>query len=125
MNKYKLLFWIWLGIILTVSSIPGISTPKISSLRFDLEIRLDYVFHLLEYLLLVFFFYKWKPDLKLSKILLAVVLFIVIAAVDEFHQMIIPGRVFNPNDLFYNVAGIMFGSVVTVLSIKRKQISRS
>jgi VanZ family protein len=71
-------------------------------------------------MILVFLFYKWKNEYKFFKIFISIGVFVIIAGIDEFHQLIIPGRVFNPNDLFFNILGLIAGTVFTTLFLRAK-----
>lgn len=108
---------VWLLTIIIVSSIPNIPTLKIHTSR--AEIRIDYLFHFIEYgLLALMAFLTFTPDdFKLKsknflKIAIGVMLF---AILDEYHQKLIPGRSFNVMDILSNITGIMAASIFCVL----------
>ena len=105
----KYLFFAWMIIILTVSSIPSLPTIKIETEKST--IRLDYFFHFCEYGLLTFLAYLTYSDnhyrLKPGKYLLLTIGIILLAVADEFHQKLIPGRSFNVKDILSNITGII------------------
>ena len=101
-------------LILIMSSIPQIPVPKIKA--FDSIIRLDYFFHFIEYFILSIFFILWRLDkksiFKLRTFLLYIVIGLSIAFLDEFHQILIPGRAFNIIDFILNGFGFIMGVFV-------------
>jgi len=117
--KYFLVLWI--VTIIAVSSVPSIPDLKIHTRKAD--IRLDYLIHFLEYGSLAFLAYLSFSgrDFRISsrKYLLLTICLMVFAAADETHQMIIPGRSFNPRDLISNMAGIAGGLVFCVVVFRK------
>ena len=119
---YKWLTLIWAIIIVTISSIPNLPNPELKT--FDIfEIRLDYIFHFLVFFMLGISVVMWQtPDsLKLkTKYLLYILLAgTIFGAADEAHQLVIPGRRYNPIDLFYNLLGFWAGVLLTYFCIIR------
>ncbi len=115
-NLYKWLTLIWAIIIVTISSIPNLPNPELKT--FDsFEIRLDYIFHFLVFFILGILVVLWQtPDsLKLKTKYLLYILFAgtIFGAVDEAHQLVIPGRRYNPIDLYYNLLGFWAGVLIT------------
>ena len=111
---FKYAFVTWLIIILFVSSIPNISTPH---LRLGQSVfRLDYLFHITQYFILLFLYVLWRGrnNQKLSVRMFVFTLFLgfALAAIDETHQLIIPGRTFNPMDMASNFVGVFTGSLI-------------
>jgi VanZ family protein len=111
----------WIAAIIVISSIPSIPVLKIHTEKAD--IRLDYLIHFLEYGSLAFLTYLSfsGKDFNMSyfKYLILTVCLILFAAVDEFHQVIIPGRTFNPKDLISNIVGIAGGLVFCILVFRK------
>jgi len=111
----------WIVAIIVISSIPSIPVLKIHTEKAD--IRLDYLIHFLEYGSLAFLTYLSfsGKDFNMSyfKYLILTVCLILFAAVDEFHQVIIPGRTFNPKDLISNIVGIAGGLVFCILVFRK------
>jgi len=105
---FMLIFWFWMIAILVLSSIPNLDVPdkEIADL-----IRTDYLIHFLQYFLLAFFYVLWQQITiqQRKNMLLAILTGIVISSIDEFHQLFIPGRAFNPIDLILNISGFVTG----------------
>lgn len=116
---------VWIIAIITVSSVPSIPTLKIHTQKAD--IRLDYLIHFLEYGSLAFLAYLSfaGKDFRVSalKYLILTVCLIIFAMADEWHQVIIPGRTFNPKDLISNLAGIAGGLVFCVVVFRKFRAS--
>ena len=110
-------FWFWLIILLTLSSLPNIPTQHVEIGKESL--RLDYVFHLCAYGLLTILLHVWKSekykDHKYHQAIMLILL-IILAITDEFHQLLIPGRSFNPVDLYCNIGGILAGTVIFLMA---------
>jgi VanZ family protein len=117
----KYLFVLGILLILTVSSLPSLPTPKIDTGK--IEIRLDYFFHILEYGALAFFAFLayTRKDFSFSlKLYLVITICLVIFSVlDEYHQKLIPGRTFNPNDIISNISGVLAGLVFCVIVFRK------
>lgn len=114
---FKYLFWIWLILIITISSIPDLPSPIL--ITEDTTFRLDYWIHGIEYFFLVTFFLLWKGSKK-ARIgylfaLTTLIGGLLIASVDEYHQLWIPGRTFNPMDMYANYAGLLTGIIFSLL----------
>ena len=120
---FKYLFWIWLILILSVSSIPDLPGPELTTE--DTLFRLDYLIHLIEYFFLVMFFLFWQGSkvYRISKsfVLFTIIGVLLIATLDEFHQMWIPGRTFNPVDMYANYTGIVIGFLFSFIILARLQ----
>jgi len=117
--KYLLLAWI--VAIVTVSSSPSIPSLRIHTEKTD--IRLDYLIHFLEYASLAFLTYLAfaGKDFRIPAVryLLFTSCLIIFAIADESHQILIPGRTFNPKDLLSNLAGIAGGLVFCVVVFRK------
>ena len=117
-SRYLLIIWVLL--IITSSSIPGIPTPKIETAKS--EIRLDYIIHFIEYAGLAFLaVLSFTPSsliLNPKRIIIILAGLIVFALADEFHQLLIPDRTFNPVDIASNIAGLVIGALITYLLIR-------
>ncbi len=126
-RSYQFLFWFWLVIILIVSSIPRLPDPSIELKSFHLTIRTDYILHFLQYAILGGLFVMWQglrnKIFTNRTLFIALVIGIALASLDEYHQHYIPGRRYNPVDMFYNVLGVVSGLVFTALYI-RKMIAK-
>lgn len=117
----KYLFWTWLILILTISSIPDLPGPEFE-IR-DSLFRLDYMIHLIEYFVLVTLLLFWRGgrDYRISTRFVIFTLLggILIASLDEYHQLWIPGRFFNPMDMYANYTGVLTGMLFSLLTINR------
>ncbi|MFH0842092.1 MAG: VanZ family protein [Bacteroidota bacterium] len=117
--KYLLIAWI--AVIIIVSSSPSIPSLKIHTEKTD--IRLDYLIHFLEYASLAFLTYLAfaGKDFRMPALryLILTLCLIIFAIADESHQILIPGRTFNPKDLLSNVAGIAGGLVFCVVVFRK------
>ena len=103
--------------IIIVSSIPSIPTLTIHTAKAD--IRLDYLIHFGEYGVLTFLTFlsftgnEYKISFKMfSLILPSLILF---ALLDEYHQKLIPGRLFNIKDILSNMTGILAALIFTFI----------
>jgi len=103
--------------IIIVSSIPSIPTLTIHTAKAD--IRLDYLIHFGEYGVLTFLTFlsftgnEYKISFKMfSLILPSLILF---ALLDEYHQKLIPGRLFNIKDILSNITGILAALIFTFI----------
>lgn len=121
---FKYAFIAWLVIILTVSSIPNLNTPHLRLGRSVL--RLDYLFHTTQYTILALLFILWKGRngyrFSTGMIFLTLLAGILLAVLDETHQLFIPGRSFNPIDMVSNGMGVILGLGIgiTYLNVKHK-----
>ncbi len=106
---FKVLFWVWGVIILILSSLPNIPTQQVNI--WDEPFRLDYIEHFGVFAILGGFFVVWKMKpigcFSVKEHIRPIIAILVFAALDEIHQIWIPGRAFNPLDLIYNLAGLL------------------
>ncbi len=116
----KFIFFLYFIVIIIMSSIPQIPIPKIKA--FDSIIRLDYFVHFIEYFILSIFFILWRLDnrsvFRFKTFLLYIVIGLSIAFLDEFHQILIPGRAFNIIDIMFDAFGFIMGIFVMYRSNK-------
>ena len=109
--KYWLPVLFWAGFIFTISSFPG---EKIPPLFFGQNI----LFHFFEYTLLALLLnraFKNSGFLSLykSKRLFWVILISLIYAMsDEFHQQFVPGRLCSIGDFVVDGFGVVLGSLI-------------
>jgi VanZ family protein len=117
----RLLFFIWLILILIVSSIPQLPTPSINSSNGS-SFRLDYYIHFLIFFILSILFILWMVNKNHKQKFCHWILFffmgIAFSFLIEIYQYIIPGRRFNMVDCFYNIMGILTGIVLIGLIYK-------
>ena len=112
--KYFLV--IWIALIIVFSSLPRLPEIKIEGHSF--EIRLDYLIHFVEYFTLAFLslltFDRAGHNKRINRVVAIFFLLMLFAAIDETHQLLIPGRSFNPLDMLFNFTGIIGGSIFTL-----------
>jgi VanZ family protein len=112
----------WAVLIATISSIPNLPNPEIPENNF-ITFRLDYLFHFCVFFVLGMAVVLWQipGSLKLTFISVGLILLLGTAfgIVDEVHQLIIPGRRYNPIDLFYNLFGYWTGVLLSYLFFVR------
>ena len=114
LQMVKYLFLAILIIIVVMSVIPysGIHDATIK----DIQFRLDYILHFLAYFTLTCSYFLWKRDkfkLKIFIVILVYFLFsLLLATGTELIQMIIPGRTFNPVDIYANITGTILGFII-------------
>lgn len=90
----------------------------------DFNFRIDYFLHAFAYFTLTIFYFLWKrKKLKIIKYNLIITygfFSFLLAISTEIIQMIIPGRTFNPVDIYANAGGIVFGLVlIPILRTKK------
>ena len=78
---------------------------------------MDYVVHLVVYFILGLLYVNRKRRLVSETTLIKVLyilMWMIFAIVMELVQKFIAGRSFNPNDMYYNIIGIILGLVITM-----------
>lgn len=105
--------------VFTLSSIPQLPTPD---LGFD---NADKAVHFVEYLGLALLVLRAFGNLSASgnigkAYFWAVVIAVVFAALDEYHQSFVPGRQADLYDLLADTAGVAVGTIVYFLAGRRK-----
>ena len=110
--KYWLPVVFYASLIFFVSSIPGQTLPKSLILPNNL-------LHILEYLPFGFLMCRalknTRAGLSCKRIIIFSVLLVVIYAIsDEFHQMFVPGRYACLGDLFCDGIGAIIGAKIAV-----------
>ncbi|MCF8302176.1 MAG: VanZ family protein [Bacteroidales bacterium] len=119
-HTYKVLFWIWLALIVILSSYPDLSPDEEKTKRL-FSIRLDYLAHIIMYLILSMLVILWKSGLERIRFKTGIIytlLLIAFSYVEELHQSIIPGRSYNIVDFIYNSLGVILGYFTALLLIK-------
>ena len=114
---YRNFFWSWLALILMVSSLPNLNTPSVR--MGGLEFRLDHFFHWLQYMTLAFLMVSWQyrknPASSRKVFFYTLIIGILLAVGDEYHQLLIPGRSFTYADMLSNALGVITGVLVAAL----------
>lgn len=98
---YPWLFW--LSLIWIVSSIPSDSLPSYKI------IGIDKLAHFAQYLILGLLVNRWlkRMDLKGRKCIYVYGLLLILAIIDELHQVYIPGRSVSVYDCLANGSGLV------------------
>jgi VanZ family protein len=128
-NKSKVFnyaFWFWFIMVIILSVIPR--TPKSQVSLWGLDFRIDYVEHLVVYFILGLLYVNRKREVVSEKNIikvLYVLIWMIFAIAMELVQKFIAGRSFNPNDMYYNMSGIILGLTLTMAyfyKLKKKMI---
>jgi VanZ family protein len=117
----------WAIIIATISSIPNLPNPEIPESNW-ISFRLDYLFHFFVFFILGIAVVLWQTPgkLKLARWSMAIIILAgsAFGIIDEVHQLIIPGRSYNPLDLIYNLFGYWAGVLLTYHYFIRNLIAK-
>ncbi len=125
LNKSRVVhyaFWFWLIMVVMLSVIPR--TPRSRVIAWGLEFRIDYLEHLVVYFVLgVLYVSNNRKVVSKTYILkvLHIFMWMIFATAMELVQKYIAGRSFNPNDMYYNVAGIVLGLVTAVAYFQKQE----
>lgn len=115
-QNYRIFAIGWAVFIFIISTIPNLPQPDTSSTH-GLSLRYDYLFHFSAYFVLGLLIVIWQIDrnLKFSdrRYLLILLAGVIFGLVDETHQLLIPGRSFNPVDFYLNGIGFVAGFLFT------------
>lgn len=118
----KYFFYIWLFIIMIISSLPQIMIPEIKSTQSN--IRLDYLVHFWEFFILAIFFGLWRLNKRFKQTFHNWISYILIgwglAFLVEIYQYLIPDRSFNIIDYIYNSIGYITGIFLVYIFLKIK-----
>jgi VanZ family protein len=109
--KQWLPFFAWVVLVFVGSSI-----PRLPGNPFGLPQWSDKVAHFLEYLVLAFLFYRGvhggRSRARFPAWFVVLATGLVIASIDEYHQLYIPGRDANIWDWTADMAGIVTGALI-------------
>jgi VanZ family protein len=115
-RNYRYFALAWAIIIFTISTIPNLPQPDIEESS-GISIRFDYLFHFVVYFILGTLVIVWQTDHKArlnpKTYLVTLSLGILFGFADEWHQVLIPGRRFNPIDFYLNAIGYLTGFLFT------------
>jgi len=113
-SNYRYFAIAWALLIIIISTIPNLPQPEFTS-KSGFSLRLDYLFHFLVYFILAYFVTIWQINnhAQLSTLRFLIIIFsgILFGFLDEWHQILIPGRKYNPLDFLSNAAGFTSGIV--------------
>jgi len=122
---------LWFVSVVILSVIP--SPRSVQSLDIGkLEIRLDYLYHIIIYATGSFLALLYSSTLTLSfttlrhyvfTSLIAILLIAVLAVGQEYIQKLIPYRSFNINDILSNLIGVVIGSGITLWCIRKMRMA--
>jgi len=125
MNRFRpyarILLAIWVILIIFLAILPDLPVLKIGGRTIPL--RIDYPVHFLEHTFLAFlavisFVYNQTQRRAINITLYSLILFAVVV---EVIQVFIPFRAFELKDLGLNVAGILTGTIIALLSLAKKK----
>ncbi len=113
--KYRLLAILWMAILFWLSSQPDLPSPSL----FPAEDKLE---HLVAFGILGVLFAlslgPWKGSISIKQMILVTTLVTVYGAIDEFHQLFVPGRCASISDLLADFTGGLTASLVLYLKGK-------
>ncbi len=114
---------VFLSVVPTPGSINSIDIGKI-------EIRLDYLYHIIIYatgpFLALIYYCQVKTPVSTTSLRHYVVISIIIVSLScfsvlqEFIQKLIPYRTFNINDIISNLMGVFAGSAITLWAMRER-----
>ena len=114
-NFFKILFWVWLTLIIIFSYLPKVTIPE--ALISNVKIRIDYILHYFVYLVLPFFYLMWQKTLLQNRKFILIINIlaagIILSVLNELPQRYIPGRTFNILDIVFNCLGFISGTLLT------------
>ncbi len=115
-SNYKYFTIGWAAVIFIVSTIPNLPQPEVADDK-AYSIRFDYLFHFLVYFVLGLITAVWQTGqnlkIPIKRYLIIVVLGLAFSFLDEWHQVLVPGRRFNPVDFYLNATGFLAGFLFT------------
>ena len=115
-NNFRFFSIGWAVFIFILTSIPGLPQPDKASGDIP-GLRFDYLFHYLAFLILgcLLVFWQTNKDIRLpiKKYILVVLSGVLFAFLDEWLQVLIPGRSFNAVDFYLNAVGFLSGFLFT------------
>lgn len=116
----RLLFWVWLIILLILNTIPLGDSVNRSLSTHKFVFRLDYIIHLLTFMAFSGVYILGnilnQHIFKSNELLKFAVITILAAISLELLQILIPYRTFNPWDLVANVLGAVLGIGIAAVS---------
>lgn len=117
-KAFQILFWIWLVFLFVFSSVPNI--PDIEK-EIIAGIRTDYLIHFLQFFVLssLFIYSEFRISPKNHFRLILLFALCITGVINEFYQLLIPGRSFNWIDMLFNIIGSVFGLIIVGLLMKR------
>ena len=83
---------------------------------------LPIIYHFVVFFLFSFFVLitiKGKNNIQIKYVLVTIVISVLYAFSDEFHQIFVPGRNANMNDILIDGAGILFSIIINFINYKK------
>ena len=118
-RTYRLLAALYAVLVIVLSSWPGVRLPNVGTSH------LDKILHFGQYAVLAFLVARgWglsPPRRRRLRSGILVVVLLVFAAVDEYHQGWIPGRDPDPQDFLADAIGIVLGFGIGLSGILRRR----
>ncbi len=115
--RHQLPAILWALLIFGSSSLPGRAFPAVSFPHIDKVVHFLYYFVLAILVAHALRFQARFPDLSRFSLALGFLLATAYAISDEVHQLFVPERSFDPEDLFADMAGAL--SAIAILAILR------
>ena len=114
---YKVAFYIWAGVVFTLTSIPKLQTPINDTLN------IDKLAHFTVYMIFAYLFMKmFTQDQYIQKLKLLSILAVLVPIFDELHQIPIPGRFFSYYDILADFLGFLTVIIYFKIKLKRSKL---
>ena len=114
---YKIAFYIWTGVVFTLTSIPKLHSPTNDTLS------IDKVAHFTVYMIFSFLFMKMFDTKQYTqKLKLLSILAVLIPILDELHQIPIHGRDFSYYDILADFLGFLTVIIYFKIKLKRSNL---
>ena len=114
---YKIAFYIWAGVVFTLTSIPKLQSPINDTLN------IDKLAHFTVYVIFAYLFMKmFTQDQYVQKLKLLTILSVLIPILDELHQIPIPGRYFSYYDILADFLGFLTVIIYFKIKLKRSKL---
>jgi VanZ family protein len=116
--RYQLPAIIWALLIFATSSMPGWVFPHVSVRHADKIVHFIYYFVFALLVSRALKHQSWSPDVSRFSLILGFLLATAYGVSDEVHQLFVPERSADPQDLIADMAGALVG--VVILGLLRK-----
>ncbi len=114
---YKIAFYIWVGVVFTLTSIPKLQTPINDTLN------IDKLAHFTVYMIFAYLFMKmFSQDQYVQKLKLLSILAVIVPIFDELHQIPIQGRCFSYYDILADFLGFLTVIIYFKIKLKRSKL---
>jgi len=109
MEIIKEIFFRYVPFFFVYSIIFYLSSRTVSELPSSIP---DVIPHFIEYFVLSFFFMRIVRTANKKNILFLLIFLLLLAFLDEVHQLFVPTRFFSIKDVFMDLLGITFGIIL-------------